>query len=121
MIILPPKKFNNEKMNHEFKYEIDSNNDWFIKIKIPYKGAIVPEYPKVMLLLVDAAKLMVGETPILGYNYHSFLLEENGLTIIIEDSTRHRLQNANKIAKHLGKLYKLIMSHYGCGNGLSRK
>lgn len=106
--------------NISFKYDIDASNDWFVKIVISHEGGITSDYPDIMLLLVSAAKLMVGTTPSCGYSYHSFLLSETGLTITIEDPTRHRLQNATKVAKHLERVYKVIMSHYGCGNGLKR-
>lgn len=105
-------------MPQQFKYTIDTSNDWFVKLKIEHEGGISSDYPDIMLLLVSAAKLMIGTTPSRGYSYHSFTLKENGLTINIEDPTRHRLQNATKVAKHLERVYKVIMSHYGCGNGL---
>ena len=107
-------------MPHQFQYTIDTSNDWFVRIVIPHEGCITREYPDIMLLLVSAAKLMVGTTPALGYCYNSFLLKEDGLTIIIEDISRYRKQNATKVAKHLERVYKVIMSHYGCGNGLKR-
>lgn len=103
-----------------FKYTIDTSNDWFVKLKIEHEGGVTADYSDIMLLLVSAAKLMIGTTPSRGYSYHSFLLKEDGLTINIEDPTRHRLQNATKVAKHLERVYKVIMSHYGCGNGLKR-
>lgn len=65
-------------------------------------------------ILVSAAKLMDSSVFRSMVSYHSFTLTNDCLTIRIEDHTNYQEQNAKKIAKYLERVWKALMSSYGC-------
>lgn len=77
-----------------------------------------PAHSEIATILVSAAKLMVSSIIRSKVSYHSFELTHDCLTIIIEDHTKYQLQNAKKIAKHLERVWQVLMSRYGCACGL---
>lgn len=105
-------------MKRPFNYEVVSDGDYFMHIVIRNEFYGTTDHNEAMMILVHAARLMIGYWHTQGYHYHSFTLDKEALTIIIEDNTKYRVQNATKIAKHLERVYQVLMSRYGCGNGL---
>lgn len=43
---------------------------------------------------------------------------QNTVTIVIEDYTKYQVQNATNVAKHLQRVYSVLMSRFGCRCGL---
>lgn len=102
----------------DFCYEINAER-YFTQIKLHITRCVgTSAHPEIAMILVSAAKLMIGSVLHTMVCYHSFTLEHDCLTIVIEDNSKYREQNATKVAKHLERVYRVLMSRYGCNCGL---
>lgn len=90
----------------------------FVQIKFQGWPVYTSEYCEMMMILVSSAKLMLSSVLRSKVSLHSFSLDRDGLTITIEDYTKYSKQNAEKVAKHLQRVYSVLKSRYGCGCGL---
>lgn len=104
-------------MKDTFSFEVIPDG-CFTRLKIPNTKPVTPEYIEIMTILVLSAELMIGFALRTKVRFHSFSMESNGLTIVIEDYTKYSVQNATKVAKHLQRVYSVLMSRYGCRCGL---
>lgn len=104
-------------MKESFSFEVIPDG-CFTRLKIHNTKPVTPEYCEIMMILVSSAKLMIGSVLRTKVSFHSFSLESNGLTIVIEDYTKYSVQNATNVAKHLQRVYSVLMSRFGCRCGL---